>query len=167
MNPVRLSVALLGALALPSSAHAQRVIADISIHDGPVTGRVIVGHPPVYREPTVVVVAPPRWRPVRVYRAHRAHDWYRTRGYRDVRIWYDPHRDFYYDEYHRGLIEVSVYQHGGHYYRNDWQDNGGWYGRDGRDDNRDRNNYDGRVNHGGRDDHGRDDHGDHHDRNHH
>ena len=134
MNPVRLSLVLLGALALPSTAHAQRVIADISIHDGPVTGRVIVGHPPVYRDRAVVVVGHPRWRPVRVYRTHRAHDWYRTRGYRNARIWYDPHRDYYYDEYHRGLIEISVYQHGGRYYRNDWQEDGARRGRDGRED---------------------------------
>ena len=144
MNPVRLSVALLSALALPAVGQAQRVIADISINEGPVTGRVIVGHPPVYRERTVVVVTPRDWRPVTVYRAHRAHDWYRTRGYRHVGIWYDPNGGYYYDRFHRGLVEISVYEQGRRYYRNDWQEDARRNGRD---------RYD--------------DHGDRHDRNHH
>jgi hypothetical protein len=128
MNRVHLSVAVLAALVLPTPGHAQRVIADISIHEGPVTGRVIVGHPPVYHERAVVVVAPRDWRPVTVYRfdrAHRAHDWYRARGYRSVRIWFDPNQGYHYDRYHRGLVEISVYQHGGRYYRSDWRDGDG------------------------------------------
>lgn len=134
MNPLRLSALLLGALAIPNTGHAQRVIADISIHEGPVTGRVIVGHPPVYRERTVAVVAPRHWRAVKVYRVqrtHRTHNWYRAHGYRSVRIWYDARRGYYYDQYHPGLAEVSVYYDGGRYYRDDWRDGDRRDGRDG------------------------------------
>jgi hypothetical protein len=116
-------------LALPNTASAQRVMADISIQDGPVAGRIIVGHPG-YRHPHYDYV--PRYHVVAVYRAHRRHEWFRHHGFRVIRIWYDGDRDRYYDDVRgpRGhLREVVVYERNGRYYRNDWRDGDDWQDR--------------------------------------
>ena len=103
---------------LPAAASAQRVVADISISEGPVSGHVIIGdrygHRPRYRDSDV--------RAVVVYRSARGHSWYHRHGYRTVRVWYDAERHRYYDRYdrnYRGLREVVVYERGGRYYQDD------------------------------------------------
>jgi hypothetical protein len=83
-------------------------------------GRIIVGDP-YYRHPTYR----PVYREVVVVRAHRGHGWYRHRGYRTVRVYYDAHRDCYYDRpYYHGLRAVVVYQGGGRYYQDDYRHDG-------------------------------------------
>jgi hypothetical protein len=153
MRPLGLALVAVAALTLPTSAQAQTVVADISIHQGPVTGRVIVGdryHPrPVYREYVVV-------------RQYRGGGWYRNHGYHPRRMYWDGYR--YYDRpYRSGLRVVYVYEHGGRYYhdyrddrrndyrrrvdrRDDWRDDH----RDGRHDRDDYRDHD-------RDRHDRDD----------
>jgi hypothetical protein len=133
MHHTRLSVLLFAALAIPAPAHAQHIIADISIHSGPVAGHFIVTDPDSYRPRTIVEVGPRyHWRPVTVYRVHRGYGWYRAHGYREARIWYDPHQRFYYDRYHDGLREIAVYVRDGRYYRDDWSRHDGY--RSDRDD---------------------------------
>ncbi len=125
MKPAIRRFAALSALLVPSAVAAQQVVADIHLRHGPVAGHIIVGHPPVYATRTIIAVGPryghPRhgYRSVVVYRGHRGHDWYRHRGYRVVRLWYDPRYDSYYDRYDRrdGLRAVVVYERGGRYYR--------------------------------------------------
>jgi hypothetical protein len=127
MRSLGLAVVAVAALSLPEAAQAQRVTADIAIHQGPITGRVIVGdhyrHRPVYREYVVV-------------RQYRGGGWYRNHGYHQRRVYWDGHR--YYDRpYRSGLRVVYVYERGGRYYH-DYRDH-------------DRNDYRRRVDH--RDDH--------------
>lgn len=114
MRRLGLAVVALAALTLPATAQAQRVTADIAIHQGPITGRVIVGeryHPrPEYREYVVV-------------RHYRGGGWYRGHGYHPMRMYWDGYR--YYDRpYRSGLNAVWVYERGGRYYhdeRNDYR----------------------------------------------
>ncbi len=136
MRSTRLAVLALAALAIPGAAQAQRVVADISINQGPIAGRVIIGdryHPrPEYREYVVV-------------REHRGGGWYRNHGYHPVRMYWDGYR--YYDRpYRNGLNVVWVYERGGRYYdyaRNDYRrrverhDNRQDHRADRRDDRRD------------------------------
>ena len=115
MRPIRLAALTLAVLAVPGAAQAQRVVADISIHQGPIAGRVIIGdryHPrPDYREYAVV-------------RQYHGGGWYRSNGYHPMRMYWDGYR--YYDRpYRSGLNLVWVYERGGHYYhdapRNDYR----------------------------------------------
>lgn len=115
------ALAAMAALGIPAAGQAQRVVADISINQGPVAGRVIVGDPVAYRPRPMVE---PVFRPVVVYRAHRGYGWYGRHGYREVRVWYDPGRDCYYDHtvrYRPGFREVVVHERDGRYVRDgDW-----------------------------------------------
>ena len=116
------ALAALTALAIPTAASAQRVVADIRIQDGPVAGRIVVGHPGYARRWHDYS---PRYHTVAVYRTHRHHEWFRRHGFRAVHVWYDSDRDRYYDDAGgmRGrLREVVVYERGGRYYREDWRD---------------------------------------------
>ena len=118
MNARYLLLAAASLAVLPSAASAQRVVADISINEGPVSGRVIIGDPYGYRERYHA----PQVRTVVVYRSARGHGWYHRHGYRTVRVWYDADRHRYYDRYdrnYRGLREVVVYERGGRYYQDD------------------------------------------------
>ena len=122
MRSSLLALAALTALAIPTAASAQRVIADIRIQDGPVAGRIIIGHPG-YAHPRYDHF--PRYHSVVVYRTYRRHEWFRRHGFRTVRIWYDGDRDQYYDDVRgsRGhLREIAVYERRGRYYRDDWRD---------------------------------------------
>jgi hypothetical protein len=104
----------LAALALPVGAQAQHVSADIAIGGGPVAGRIIVGDP-YYRHPDYY--HRPVYREIIVVRGHRGQGWYRHRGYRQVRVYYDSGRDCFYDRpYYRGLRAIDVYHHDGRYY---------------------------------------------------
>lgn len=150
MRIAGLAVAALVAIGIPNAAAAQRVVADIRVQQGPVSGRVVIGDR--RPSPRTVVVAHP-YRTVTVYRVHRGHGWYEHRGFRRVRVWYDARSERYYDRYdrfHPGLREVVVYERGGEYYRdydrNDdrrWNDDHrrnddhGWDDRDGRHNDRD------------------------------
>ena len=119
---MRSSLLVLAALAIPTVAPAQRVMADISIYDGPVAGRIIVGHPG-YGYPRHTDY--PRYHAVPVYRTDRRHEWFRHHGFRVARIWYDGDHDRYYDNVHgprAHLREVVVYERDGRYYRDDWRD---------------------------------------------
>ncbi len=118
MNARYLLLAAASLAVLPAAASAQRVVADISINEGPVSGRVIIGDPYGYRERYHA----PQVRTVVVYRSARGHGWYHRHGYRTVRVWYDADRHRYYDRYdrnYRGLREVVVYERGGRYYQDD------------------------------------------------
>ncbi|MDX2120856.1 MAG: hypothetical protein SF070_07270 [Gemmatimonadota bacterium] len=118
MHARYLLLAAASLVLLPAAASAQRVVADISIHDGPVSGRVILGDPYGYR----TRYHAPQVRTVVVYRSARGHGWYHRHGYRTVRVWYDADRHRYYDRYdrnYRGLREVVVYERGGRYYQDD------------------------------------------------
>jgi len=147
MRPTSLAIAAFAALLIPNGVAAQRVVADIRIHDGPVSGRIVVGHPYGYG-PHVFAVGPryhrhsrPGYRHVTVYRVHRGHGWFRRHGYRPIRLWYDPAADFYYERAHRrgGLREIVIYERGGRYYRDGWRnddrrgDRGPSHGRGDRD----------------------------------
>ncbi len=103
-----------GAIALaaviPTPASAQRVRADVIVATGPVAARVAIGSPRVYER---VIVHSPRRLKVQRYRAdHR----YGHRVIREV-VYYDPHRDRFYDGHRSGLYRVEVYRVGGQYYR--------------------------------------------------
>lgn len=157
MRSLGLAVIALAGLTLPGTSQAQTVTADIAIHQGPISGRVIIGdryHPrPHYREYVVV-------------RHYRGGNWYHRHGYRPHKVYWDGHR--YYDRpYRSGLRVVYVYERGGRYYhdyRNDyrrrverrddrhdrWDDDYRGKGHD-RDDDRhernDRDDYRGRTGH--------------------
>ena len=115
----------LAALALPAGAKAQQVSADISILSGPVAGRVILGGPD-YR-----YYHRPAYREVIVVREHRGNGWYKHRGYRPVRVYYDSYRDCWYDRpYYGGLRAVVVYQdRDRYYYDGDWNRDRRYYDR--------------------------------------
>lgn len=106
---------------LPAAANAQRVVADIAIQDGPVTGHVIIGQPPEYRHAVVRArYHRPETRVIVVYRRGYDDGWYHRRGYRVVRVWYDARYDRYYDRYdarYPGLREMTVYERDGRFYR--------------------------------------------------
>jgi hypothetical protein len=126
MRSLRLTLAVVTALAVPRAATAQRVVADITIRQGPIAGRVVVGDP-YLRQPRRVYLAAPRpydYRPyhtVTVYHLHHGTGWYRSNGYRATRIWYDAGRaawyDGRYDRYPGTLREVTVYERDGRYYQ--------------------------------------------------
>lgn len=148
MKPVTFTIAALAALLVPEAAAAQHVVADISVHHGPVTGRVIVGDPDHYSPRSIIVVGPRHharhgYRRIAVHYGHRGHGWYRRQGYRAVRVWYDPREDCYYDrnDRHGRLRAVVIYQRGGRYYRDRWADDDRG-DRSGRDRDRDYRNYD-------------------------
>ncbi len=116
---------------VPSRAEAQQVSLDLGIRQGPVYGRVIIGHPyfhyrpyylgHYYYHPRVVIVEP---RVIVVKTFRRGHGWYRHHGYRRVTVWYDRDGDRWYDRPDRrvpGLREVAVYERDGRYY---WPDDG-------------------------------------------
>jgi hypothetical protein len=141
-DPMRISLfalAALSVLANPRTATAQRVVADISIQDGPVAGRIIVGHPG-YEHPRYDYY--PMYHSVSVYQTHHPRHWFRHHGFQMAHVWYDGDRDRYYDNVRgpRGhLHEVVVYERAGRYYREDWRDDDrrrdhrDWRGEDDRD----------------------------------
>lgn len=144
MRSLGLAVVAVAALTLPASVQAQHVVADISINQGPVTGRVILGDH--YR---------PRYREYVVVRQYRGGGWYRHHGYHPMRVYWDGYR--YYDRpYRNGLQVVYVYERGGRYYHDYRDDRRNDYRRrvDRRDDWRDdyRNDRDRYDDHRGRDD---------------
>lgn len=118
-RPLVLAAAAL--LLLPGAAHAQRVVADIAIQDGPLTGHVIIGQPPAYhREVIRDRYHRPEPRVIVIYRRGYDDGWYHRRGYRVIRVWYDARYDRYYDRYdgrYPGLREMTVYERDGRYYR--------------------------------------------------
>lgn len=127
---------------LPAAGSAQRVVADIGIHHGPVSGRIVIGHPEYHRPHRVVEVRPRYYAPRTVVVVHmrRGAAWYHRHGFRTVRVWYDRRGDRYYDRYDRsmhGLRTIVVYERGGRYYHDDGRDD--YRGRVGgrRDDHRD------------------------------
>jgi hypothetical protein len=138
MRSTPMVLMMLGSLLLPPAAKAQHVVADIFVGGGPVSGRVIIGGPvysPRYH-------GAPRYRAVYVYRVQHGPAWFRSRGYRAVRFWYDGDRDWYYDHVdgRQGrLREVVVYERGGRYYRGDEDHRD--LGREGHRSARDRNDY--------------------------
>lgn len=154
MKPLTFALAAVASLLVPNAGSAQQVVADISVHSGPVTGRVVVGQPDYYAGRGVIVVGPryhtrPGYRRIAVYHGHRGHGWYRRHGYHPVRVWYDPGADCYYNhnDRHGRLRAVLIYERGGRYYRDRWSDEDRW-GRD-RDDrdrygrrDREHGNYD-------------------------
>ena len=110
MTRTTLVLAALTTLLIPSAARAQTVVASIALHEGPVAGRFVIGHP----------LPPPA--PILIYRhpAYRPAGWYTRHGYRTVRVWCDRDHDCYYDRFDRGrpgLQEMTVYERGGRYYR--------------------------------------------------
>lgn len=142
MRSSSLALVALVTAALPGTAHAQRVVADIRVGSGPVEGRVIVGDP-VYRTPRTRVVIEarghgrPLCREVAVVRFHGRRGWFHQRDYRAVTVWYDSDRDRYYDRNsgdRDGLREVIIYERGGRFYDDDR-----------RHEDRYRNDYRGRV----------------------
>ena len=143
MTTARLTLAALAVL-IPSAAQAQRVVADLRVHEGPVAGHVVVGD--VHGRRTFVEPRHsqrPFYRPVTVIRVRRGEGWYRHHGFRTVQLWYDADRNCYYDRRDGdrvGLRAVVVYEQGGRYYRNvGWRDGDRhWRDRDDRDrDDRD------------------------------
>ena len=145
MRVTNLAVAALVAIGIPNAAAAQRVVADIRVQQGPVSGHVVIGDRR-HDGPRTVVVAHPRYhdrreyRAVNVYRVHRGHGWYEHRGFRQVRVWYDAGQERYYDRYdpyHSGLREIVVYERDGRYYQDDGRnDDHRWNDRDDRYDDR-------------------------------
>jgi hypothetical protein len=127
MKYASLAFAALVATALPTRASAQRVAADIRVESGPVVGRVILGDPERgYSRGIVELDSYHDRRPVypelAVYRIHRGYGWWRHRGYRAVRVWYDTDRDRYYnygDRGRDGLCEAVIYEREGRYYDDD------------------------------------------------
>jgi hypothetical protein len=138
MRSTSLALAALAALSIPNAAAAQRIVADISLQQGPVTGRIVIGDPYPYG-PHTVVAAYPRdhdrreYRTVTVYRVHRGPGWYGHHGFRRARVWYDADRGRYYDRYtapYAGLREIVVYERDGRYYRDDGRnDDRRWHDR--------------------------------------
>lgn len=116
------SALLVPVLFSASPAQAQRVRADIRIGGGPIAGHIQIG-PDYYRGRA------PRARVVRV-EVLRSRDFYRRADWlrqfrRDSKvfvIYYDRDRDFYYDRFRPGLIEVQVFERGGQFYR--WDNSG-------------------------------------------
>ncbi len=109
------SALLVPLLFLAQPASAQRVSADIRIGGGPIAGHIRIG--PDYRAHRVA-------RDVRV-EVLRSRDYYQRADWlrqfrRDARVfvlYYDRDRDFYSDRFRPGLIEVQVFERGGHFYR--------------------------------------------------
>jgi hypothetical protein len=133
MKPVTFAFAVLTSLLIPEAAAAQHVTADISVHSGPVHGRVIVGHPDYYAGRRVVVVGPRYhvrhgYRRIAIHYGHRGHGWYRRHGYRPIHVWYDSRHDCYYDrnDRHGRLRAAVIYERGGRYYRDRWSDDDRW-----------------------------------------
>lgn len=117
------------AMLLPAAAQAQRVFADVRVGEGPVTGHIIIGMPDDgdrehgYHGPRGYT----RYRVVEVSRSPRGGGWYRSHGYRPVRVWYDDDRDCYYDRYNRSrgrVRELVIYERDGRYYRDDDREEG-------------------------------------------
>lgn len=114
------SALLIPVLFSAQPVSAQRVSADIRIGGGPVAGHIRIG-PDFYRG------RGPRARVVRV-EVLRSRDYYRRidrlRAFRrDARafvLYYDRDRDFYFDRFRPGLIEIQVFERGGRFYR--WDD---------------------------------------------
>lgn len=127
---IPLILTALAALALPTGSGAQ-VSARVLISSGPISGHVVVGEPyiaypysghVVYRARPRRVVYADRYyvdrghRVIVVERRHgRGHGHgyaygrdYRRGGYRRVVLYYDRGRDYYYDRYRPGLVEVEV-----------------------------------------------------------
>lgn len=147
----RSSVLLVAALTIaPAVLTAQRVAADITVGHGPVSGRILIGDPyPLYHRDVIEVrhrrPYRPAYREVIVVREHRGHGWYRSRGFRAVRIWFDVDRGVYYHERpyrnYRGVREVVVYERDGRYYHEYDRPGRDWRGRD-RDRRYDDRDYD-------------------------
>jgi hypothetical protein len=114
------STLLLPMLLAGQPAAAQRVQADIRIGSGPIAGHIRIGPDPYYGyryrdlRPRVVRVEVLRGRDY-----YRRPGWFRQfrRESRAYVIYYDRYRDFYYDRFRPGLLEVHVYQRGGRFYR--------------------------------------------------
>ena len=134
-----LGLAALLAGGATTSAHAQRVAADIRIDSWPVAAAIRIGDSPRPRRVFVDYRRGPapwsngRWR----------------RGVRRVVVFYDRGANCYFDHYRRGLEEVRAYQYDGRLYRydddRDYNDHDRRYDRDRdyrRDEWSDRGRYD-------------------------
>jgi hypothetical protein len=122
-----LGTAMLLPLLAVKPAEAQRVRADIRIGGGPIGGRVILGDRDGYRG------RPRLLRGISWIRAdlYRRNDWWNDfeRGSRIVVVYYDPDDDVYYlDRFAPDLIELSLYERDGRYYRLDDDAYGYGYG---------------------------------------
>lgn len=150
------SALLVPLLLSAQPASAQRVSADIRIGGGPVAGHIRIGPDRRYGyrdlRPRLVRVEVLRDRDYR-----RNSSWFK-KFRKDARVYvvyYDRSRDFYYDRFRPGLVDVHVYQRGGRFYRWDnprfdrwvrdrWDDDR-WDDRwDGRDNDRRNDRYDDR-----------------------
>lgn len=128
--PVLRSWPVLALLLLPATLPAQHLSADIIIGNGPVLGRIILGDPHPHYSRGIVAVRPSyRYRPVYhevvVIHRHRGQGWYRRHGYRPVRVWYDSDARRYYHgagRNHSGLRAIVVYERGGRYYGDGWEE---------------------------------------------
>jgi hypothetical protein len=130
---------LLTALLVAEPAHAQQILADVVLQNGPVAGHVVIGdaystygrqrviyrRPPVRR--VVVVERVPRIIVVERARIRGQAEWRRF-GYRPVTLYYVDGR--YFDRWFNraGLRQVVVYERGGRYFRETDRDD--CYGRD-------------------------------------
>lgn len=109
-----LGTALLLPLLAVTQVEAQRVRADISIGGGPVAGRVILGDRGGYGGQRLGGI---EWIRSRDYRRN---DWWGEfeRDSRLVVVYFDPYDDSYYlDRIRPDLIELRLFERGGHYYR--------------------------------------------------
>ena len=121
----------MAALTAPPIAAAQRIVADIGIRQGLITGHIVLGDP-VRHQPRGGYLVESRqyddrrYHAITVYSAHHGHGWYRHHGYRDTRLWFDAGRDAWYDRrddrYPGTLREVAVFEFDGRYYLDDSRD---------------------------------------------
>lgn len=123
MKALTLAAALAVAALIPTPASAQ-VSAVIVIGNPPVYGPVYRDSRPRYHDydyrPTRRVYVDRAPRVIYVKRIHRHRD-HRFK-HREVRAYYDHHRNVYYDRYRPGLRAVVVFEQGNDYYRYDDDD---------------------------------------------
>ena len=122
MNANVLAGSLLFGLVLTTPIAAQEVAANIFVHSGPISGRIVLDHGySTYRHPEarrVVLVErrAPRVIVVERVRAHRHEGHWVHRGYRTVTLYYVDGR--YYDRWvgGRGVRAIVVYERNGRYF---------------------------------------------------
>ena len=126
------------ALTTSTTIASAQVHASVVVVAAPPVTRVHVPPPVIsYRPRPIVVIGRPANRVIYVERvAWREPKWWKRRGYRPVRFWYDGQR--FYDRPVRiyGVQEIVMFERGGRFYVVD--DRGGRPDRDGRYDRHDR-----------------------------
>ena len=106
------------ALVTPPRLQAQTVVADIRIGGGPVYGRVLIGHPPVYHSAPVVVAPYHEHYHCRAVVVRHGPPGQIRRYHRAV-VWYHPATGRYYEHRHPGLYglrQVRVREMEGRYW---------------------------------------------------